>query len=71
MLRGECCKTFCVSIVFESSIHYFIAGYSPMHLSVLNGKVEETKCLISRGAEVNLKVREKWRVRNLYLDVTR
>jgi hypothetical protein len=30
-----------------------------MHLCAVNGKLEETKCLISKGADVNLKVREK------------
>ncbi|PNF20576.1 hypothetical protein B7P43_G04870, partial [Cryptotermes secundus] len=33
-------------------------GYSPVHLCALNGKVEEMKCLIIKGAQVNLKVRE-------------
>jgi hypothetical protein len=32
-----------------------------MHLCALNGKVEEMKYLIIKGAEVNLKVREKWK----------
>lgn len=36
-----------------------IAGYSPLHLCALNGRVEEMKSLIMKGAEVNLKVRER------------
>lgn len=37
----------------------YVAGYSPLHLCALNGRVEEMKYLIMKGAEVNLKVREK------------
>jgi hypothetical protein len=33
-----------------------------MHLCALNGKMEEMKCLVAKGAEVNLKVRENWKL---------
>jgi ankyrin repeat protein len=38
----------------------YVAGYSPLHLCAVNGRVEEMNYLIMKGADVNLKVRDTW-----------
>jgi hypothetical protein len=48
-----------ICIISQQWVSVYIAGYSPLHLCALNGRVEEMKYLIMKGAEVNLKVREK------------
>lgn len=63
LIEGKCRDLFVflliIKVEIDKSGSVYISGYSPLHLCALNGRVEEMECLIMKGAEVNLKVREK------------